>query len=231
MANCIIESQKNSLMQTVIKMEGMVREFRSRIEKVMKVISMIELYLGVNEELMQISEGEKADPSEPLTLRQLVLYMDEETALTGYKCGGYDYEDIEKFDEWLLNPKNRDLVIPEKRSIVVFKPRRKDKHYTSDRWENQEMNKWNHLTYILLRNGDNLYRVYSENFFTGDVLFPRKEELKACLESDNEFKLESLQDRAVKFAMFVNGVFDRSTIMHPINGKGTCLRWMKARSG
>lgn len=43
--------------------------------------------------------------------------------------------------------------------------------------------------------------------------------LKACLESDNEFKLESLQDRAVKFAMFVNGVFDRSTIMHPINGK------------
>lgn len=219
MAECMMKHQEMRLKKMVDKMNEVVGRFHNQIRKIMKVISMIELYLGVNEELYQICEGEVADADEPLTLRQLVLYMDEETALTGYKYEGYDFRDIGKFDEWLTDPAHRDLVIPEKRSIVVFKPRRKDKHYTSDRWENQEMNKWNHLTYILLRNGDNLYRVYSENFFTGDVLFPRKEELKACLESDNEFKLESLQDRAVKFAMFINGIFDRSTIMHPINGK------------
>lgn len=224
MANCIIESQKNSLMQTVIKMEGMVREFHSRIEKVMKVISMIELYLGVNEELMQISEGEKADSSEPLTLRQLVLYMDEETALTGYKCGGYDYEDIEKFDEWLLNPKNRDLVIPEKRSIVVFKPRRKDKNYSDDFYFNKVRNQWNHVSYILMRNGDNLYRVFSTNFSVSGTVFPRKAELEKLMKNQEEgrdisMEIDNLQTRGMKFAMFVNGLFDRSDIMYPIDGK------------
>ena len=173
-------------MQTVIKMEGMVREFHSRIEKVMKVISMIELYLGVNEELMQISEGEKADPAEPLTLRQLVLYMDEETALMGYRCDGYDYEDIEKFDEWLLDPKNRDIVIPEKRSIVVFKPRRKDKNYSDDFYFNKVRNQWNHVSYILMRNGDNLYRVFSTNFSVSDTVFPRKAELEELMKNQDE---------------------------------------------
>ena len=224
MANCIIESQKNSLMQTVIKMEGMVREFRSRIEKVMKVISMIELYLGVNEELMQISEGEKADPSEPLTLRQLVLYMDEETALTGYKCGGYSYEDIEKFDEWLLNPKNRDLVIPEKRSIVVFKPRRKDKHYSDDFYSHTVRHQWTHVSYLLMRNRDNLYRVFSTNFSVSDTVFPRKAELEKLMKNQDEgrdisMEVDNLQTRGMKFAMFVNGLFDRSDIMYPIDGK------------
>lgn len=223
-ANCIIESQKNSLMQTVIKMEGMVREFHSRIEKVMKVISMIELYLGVNEELMQISEGEKADPAEPLTLRQLVLYMDEETALMGYRCDGYDYEDIEKFDEWLLDPKNRDIVIPEKRSIVVFKPRRKDKNYSDDFYFNKVRNQWNHVSYILMRNGDNLYRVFSTNFSVSDTVFPRKAELEELMKNQDEgrdisMKVDNLQTRGMKFAMFVNGLFDRSDIMYPIDGK------------
>ena len=64
----------------------------------MRVITTIELYLGINEELFCIQEGAKAHVDTPITFRQGVLYMDEE--IGHWKDGGLDYTNIEWFDTW-----------------------------------------------------------------------------------------------------------------------------------
>ena len=38
-------------------------------------------YLGIEEELFQLQAGQTADENEPLTLRQKVLFMDEEVGI------------------------------------------------------------------------------------------------------------------------------------------------------
>lgn len=116
------------------KFEMMKRELnnqlsimQNQVERIMRVIRVIELYLGIEEDLFQLQKGKEADENEPLTLRQQVLFMDEEVGIL--EDQGLDWTNIGEFDEWLLKDKHYEILLPEKRSIVVFKPRRRGKRY------------------------------------------------------------------------------------------------------
>ena len=53
--------------------------------------------------------------------------MDEEVGILDDQ--GLDWTQIDQFDEWLLKDKHYEILIPEKKAIVVFKPRRRNKTY------------------------------------------------------------------------------------------------------
>ena len=74
-------------------------KYRKMIKRVMKVIGQIELYLGINEDIIQIQEGETSDA--PITLRQQLLYMDEEYGST--LNDGLDFKNIEEFKDALFD--------------------------------------------------------------------------------------------------------------------------------
>ena len=69
--------------------------------KIQRVITMIEIYVGINEEMHQIKVGAESDLSIPLSIRQQILFMDEEIGL--WEDGGIDYSQIDKFDEWVVD--------------------------------------------------------------------------------------------------------------------------------
>lgn len=222
-----MEKRKQALEEIKYKLALVVKDFKKKIERIMRVIATIELYLGINEELFQIQTGDPAPADTPISFRQMVLYMDEEVGV--HEDGGLDFTNINVFDEWLLKSQNLQQVLPEKKGIVVFNPRRQLKDYQSGdpAWE-AAMNKENlYTTYMLIRNGGNLYRIYTKHITILQRLFPLKKELKEMLdehdkitwEHKKEEAQEQIEDAMYKYrkrAVLLQGLIDRTEIFHPM---------------
>lgn len=221
-----IEKKKNEMQQMVWGLEKQVKELKRQITKVRRVITAIELYLGIDEEIIQIQEGEPASEDYPIYFRQMLLYMDEEVAIIDNQ--GLDINDVDKFDEWLLRPGNLDACLPEKKGMVVFRYRRFNKDY-GDKYENAAMQYWNSRTFILLRNGDNVYRIFTENINIYPRLFPKREEFAELLrtiesmekgekhyfDSDRD-KIEAQKASYMAYALFMQGILDRTEVFKPM---------------
>lgn len=194
-----------------------VNALKEQTKRICKVISVIELYLGIHEEVFQLQQGEIAKPEEPLCIRQMVLYMDEETGIT--QDQGIDFTSIDKFDDWLLEG-NIDKILPEKKGIVALRIRRYYKEY-HDPFYNAECNKENMRTYLLIRNGDNLYRIWAP-IKIEPRLFPLKNEFKRN-EDDTSFRRffnerdeENAKFDYKKHALAIQGILDRTQILQPL---------------
>lgn len=202
-------------------MYGVVEKFQKQIKKIMRVITTIELYLGIDEEIHQIQDGEPAHKDVPICFRQMVLYIDEEVGV--HENGGLDFKNIKEFDEWIVRDNNIDIVLPEKKGIVVFNPRRYRKNY-GDPYLNVHFNISNlYDTYILIRNGDKIFRIYTDKLVIRNRLFPGHKELQtmmkeletAYFDSDKE-KIEDLTYGYKKNATLLQGLLDRTEVFHPL---------------
>jgi hypothetical protein len=223
-----MEKRKQELEKIKEKLYGVVAEFKKKIKKIMRVITTIELYLGIDEELFQIQDGQKASEDEPIQFRQMVLYMDEE--IGHWKDGGLDFTNIEWFDHWLVTNDNYKKLIPENKGVVVFRPRRYDKDYKGyDPAVAAEMNRIK-VTYLLIRNGECLYRVYTEKITIRPRLFPQRKELQELLDKlESEMNKEDFWDKKEsqedaenliyqykKRAILMQGLIDRTDVFHPL---------------
>jgi len=140
----------------------------------------IELYVGLKEDVIRIADGEPAGVDEPVAVRQLMLYMDEET-LFDYSDGGMDFTKLGDFDKWVVRPENLCRVLPEKRGVVAFQVRRHKKDYGTPSnlltaWTHMNWHNDNMLTYLLIRNGQRVYRVASDIDFA-PRLIPTADEI------------------------------------------------------
>jgi hypothetical protein len=145
------------------------------IETIEKRIFNVSLYAGLTEEVVQFADGEPAKYADKLHIMQRMLYMDEE-CLANYKTGGMSFDGLEKFDEWLANPENRDRILPFQRCMVALRVRREKKDRDQDGTAgtfrlNFRLGKEDMLTFIYLRNGDCLYRMNCD-FVFDELIFP-----------------------------------------------------------
>lgn len=222
-----MEKKKRELEKVRQKLNGVIDVFKKKIGKIMRVITTIELYLGIDEELFQIQDGELAPAETPICFRQAVLYMDEE--IGHYEHGGLDWTNIDWFDNWLIENENYKKLLPEEKGLVVFRPRRNDKDYGNDARYNEAMNRENkYRTYLLIRNGECLYRVYTENIVILPRLFPKRDELQKLMAEiqkenlsswDEEKKKDNLDDllhQYKKRAILMQGLIDRTEVFHPL---------------
>lgn len=236
-----MEKKKRELDKIKDRLNGVLKVYEKKIQKIMRVITTIELYLGIDEELFQLQEGPTAPQDTPISFRQMVLFMDEETAedekLGKVNFGGLDFQDIGKFDEWILKNENFKKLLPEQKGMLVFKPRRYSKDYgegdpMGSALKNAE-NKYN--TYFLIRNGENLYRIFTEKIVILDRLFPQRKELDKLLKETAKIMEESRWDRDKeeaqdkvenafyrykKQAVFLQGLIDRTQIFNPLPRPG-----------
>lgn len=236
---------KNISLPDMVKLES-IKEALGVVED---RIFTIELYCGILEEVEQIAKGEPAPLSTPVTIRQQMLYMDEET-LFDYKTGGMDFQKIKDFDKWVVDPANLDRILPEQRGIVAFRVRREGKDYGEARSIGEALAhfQWaeaNKQTYILIRNGWNVYRIASEVDFTprlipkigeiGEDQFTKIDtkyvwhdgggtdriEVKTLVTpesvhfDDHVKKVEQLLKHYNRIVILIQGLLDRSTVFHP----------------
>ena len=206
-----------------------VSKMGSEIKRLTYVIQTIETYAGIKEEVLTLQSGEPAAETEPIVIRQAVLFMDEEFALID---DDFDWRKMESFDKWLAESGNFKTLLPDAKSIVAIKPRRKDKQYAeNDEWYNLIMNQPNHVTLFLIRNGDNLYRLESEHIVLEDRMFPNLDEFQKVLEEESRYQWNSddkrsdmMRRRFTKIAFLLQGLLDRSDVFAPHHVKCSFLK-------
>lgn len=232
-AGLIIEQKRAELDRKLDEMNGVLAGFKKKIQSLVRLITVLNLYTGKTVDIEQLTDGDPADPAESLHLRQRILYMDEE--LCAHIDHEADYRDIGLFLEWVKEPANRDIIVPEQRCIVVLKPKRNNMDYRSgDSIYDRQREIWNKHTYIILRNGERLFILDSEDLECYDWVFPHKDHetsfAKKMADPGTSFK-DSLEDnyknenyRAVKFAMFVQGILDGRDILGPMANHPNLLK-------
>ena len=231
------EELKNEMDRQLRDAMEILGPIKQQVAQMEEGIWTVNLYLGRDEEITQLLDGEPAGAETPLTLRQTVLFWDEEVAALAEQ-GGMDYSDVDLFDEWISDPKHRDIVIPEAKGVVAIKPRRLSKDYGNSR-ENLHKDAPNTQTHFIGRNGDRLLR-RTTGFDVGHRLVPSGDEFTSLVKKKvrdysagtEEYKTiepgsrewmeaEKAADARtrhyMRIAMILQGLIDRTTVFHPIN--------------
>lgn len=151
---------------------------RSYIAKVLKGIESLDLYVGKDVRIMPIREGASAPRDVPLTFVQRKLIMDEELAVwldIGY---WFDFRSVARFYDALREHNGLvDQIFPTKRCVLVMATTRRSINY-KDVYTNAAFNEANKAVFLLVRDGDNVYRVDSpvESHLGAERLFPTKDD-------------------------------------------------------
>lgn len=145
------------------------------LEKIVEVMKegiwTLSLYMGLREQIVQVRDGAPAPATTPITIRQMVLAMDEETGLLADE-GGLTVETVGQFDAWLREDFSRvEQIVPEPKGVVAMVARWTSRD-EGDPWSHDPKDK---VTQFIVRNGEQVFRV-SADFHAGDVLVPRADE-------------------------------------------------------
>lgn len=224
--NCRTEIEKKMLELEKQKQELklQIAEMEKWLKGKYRVICAYETYLGTKEEVVELI-GEGKTSNEPIHLYQAVRFMDEEygivnlekiTETTYAKMDDFDYKNIDLFDEWITE--NYKMFIPSERGIVMWRIKRRGKDY-GDKWENMVCNKYNANCYFLIRNGERLYRIFSDVASKDDTMFPTEEQsIEAGKKwyDDKEFDQEKFMENTLpwKYILIaIQGILDRTDIL------------------
>lgn len=178
----VIAQKKRELEAIKDKLEGSIALFEKKIRKIFRVITTLELYLGIDEEIIQILEGPTAPAQDPICIRQGLMFMDEEFGDPWDDGQGVEWKDLSAFGEWLVRNGNYKKVLPESKCIAAFKVRRNPKQRSGNPYWVARMEDIDKYTFLVIRNGDNIYRLITEKIEFMPRLFPRKKELQQLLE-------------------------------------------------
>lgn len=216
-AKCIIEERKAQLDDMLDDMNGYLAKVNEKVANLVKIITVLNLYTGATVDIHQITEGDPAPKDEPLSMRQRILFMDEELCV--HIDHEADYKDVNLFFEWLKTPENRNIIVPEPRCVVCLKPKRFDMQYRSgDPVYDARRNAWNKHTYVIIRNGDNLWWLESEDLEVWEWAFPHddfEEEFTDRMQKETYRKdhvqkeHDAVTYRVTKYMMFLQGLIDQ----------------------
>lgn len=212
-----LERQKDELKAEVAALqEWMKSKYR--------VIEAIETYLGTHEEIVALIDGKERADDLPLHIYQQKLYMDEEYGIVSEALDrvedavDFDYHSLALFDEWIQG--HFKMYMPHKKSICVFQVCRNKKSY-GDIWEDMIMDGKNGLTYFLIRNGENLYRIFS-GIRVPDSVFPTLHETEEIYKEAERWedgktgKQKRIDEKLLPWkyvTAYLQGLIDRSEIL------------------
>lgn len=236
--------KKQQALQKFLKEQQLIlasktKALTERIERANDALYMINAYLGTEEEVIKIRDGEPAPADTMIVVRQSILFMDEEIAAAENWMGrsDFDFANVEAFDKWVSKPKNLKQVLPELKGIVALKIRRSEKDYGDNPWVNAELNRKNKCLYLLIRNGERLYRIFT-TLWLDESLLPRKNEYEDLF-YDNDFdsdrmksikkplepgstkymeamkKAQKRQQRFYTVMLLIQGLIDRTKVLKP----------------
>ena len=230
-----MQEELDRRMSEALEIIGPLQEMIERLEE---GIWTVNLYLGRSEEILTLRKGEPAPADTPIHIRQLVLAMDEESAIDP-ENNGIDFQEVERFDEWLMEDERHiEQVIPDEKGVVAIRPRNAESKDYGHAWANDEAGKFDEHTYFLIRNGECLYRIWT-NFSVGEHMVPPADEFTQLFEERRynfdtgeyetkvlepgdfrhdraEEEVESKQRHYMRMGLVLQGLVDRTAIFHPL---------------
>lgn len=151
-------------------------DVRAYVTRLMQGIESLDLYVGKDVDVLTIKTGESAPKELPLTFVQRKLMMDEELAVHADIDERFDFANEKQFfDALCKHPALVTQVFPTERCVLVMATTRRYIDY-GDAWTNNARNSENQKVFLLVRDGENIHRVYSpvESHLGTARLFPSK---------------------------------------------------------
>lgn len=230
-----VEAKKRELDEMVRAMNAQLAPLQKQMERLQDGIFAFNLYLGRDEEVIPVLDGERAPAGTVVTLRQMTLNMDEESALNA-DTDGIDFRDVNLFADWLRADQTHvDQLIPETKAVVALRPRRDAaKKHSNYGYERAEEN-WD--TFWLIRNGACLW-LTTTPFQVGARMIPTANEFtRMFVTTDREgrtvslvpgspawLRAEEAADKTtrhyMKVALILQGLVDRTKVFHPLPAGG-----------
>ncbi|KZX57697.1 hypothetical protein A3709_18920 [Halioglobus sp. HI00S01] len=140
-------------------------DIRDHIDELMKGIGSLDLYVGKDVEVVQITSGADAVEDIPLTLMQSKLYMDEELAVWEEVDETFDCNDRDQFFDALnLHQSLVDQIFATERCVVCVATSRRVQNYTERGYHAlaaAALEEANKEVFLLVRNGGNIHVVSS----------------------------------------------------------------------
>lgn len=226
------------------EMAARLGPLKTQVAQLQEVMWSVDLYLGRDEQLQLVRDGVPAPSDTPITVRQKVLVMAEESLVCmGRKARGMDADDIDVFVRWLIDaPANLDRILPEQRGVVVLVPTRV-KSRSGNVFEDIARDEANRQSWWLLRNGERLY-LLTADMTVGDRLLPRRREFVEVFDrrlfgdrradgrplvpgSEEWLELEKTADARrrhyMRIMMVLQGIIDRTVVWQPLPIAGVNL--------
>ena len=153
-------------------------DVRAYVARLMSGIESLDLYTGKDVTVLTLRQGNSAPKSVPLTFVQKKLLMDEELAVWADVSEMFDFEGFDRFSEAIRTQDGLvDQIFPTQRCVLVMASTRRYIDY-QDKWANTVRNEMNKEVFLLVRDGMNVYCVWSpvESHLQSDRLFPSKGE-------------------------------------------------------
>ena len=153
-------------------------DVRSYVDELMNGIQSLDLYVGNDVEVETIKEGESAARDVPLTFVQQKLLMDEEFSVHATVTKRFDFTNEPAFfDELAKNEELVNQIFPTARCVLVMAVTRRYIDYEC-KFANMKNNLENRKVFLLVRDGDNIHRVFSPitSHLGANKLFPSKTE-------------------------------------------------------
>lgn len=236
MKTLALQKQMQELENAKREMANQIAIMKAEMDRRMEQIWMIELFLGSNEEVKRLAEGDPAPAETPITVRQAVLCMDEEIAVFDWfnnpeRIGEFDYQDLDDFDRWLTSdPAHLNAIFPHPKGIVGLRVRRNTKERSefhgyvgiAGAWKKMGEEELDSMTYLLVRNGGNLYRLWVDvqlfpRLFAAEKDFaPPDPEAGWIRGRINQRETEAKMKKFFAGLLVVQGLLERSALFHPL---------------
>ena len=155
-----------------------IEDVQSNVKKVMDGVQSLSLYVGTDVTVTPLLEGESADHTEPLTIMQRKLFVDRELSLWVDLDNEFDFQKEGVFLKALQDhPGFIEQMLPFKRSLCVMQMTDASIKYSDPRIE-KYMNERNKETFLLVRDGERVFKVMSpvESHLNSHRLFPNASE-------------------------------------------------------
>lgn len=218
-----IEKQRQKMEALRQKVAGIVGKMSARLGYLENVLLQFEMYLGLYEEVITLKTGKPAPEDSPIYIIQDIMSMDEEVGDVELRNGvmGIDFQSTHVFDEWITRQYVLDHILPYEKCIVAFRPSRTYREYSDDPWRDSQLNANNDLLYLLIRNGENIHRIYGY-LNAGKTLIPKTEDWQQILadienaETEKDYlKAKNTQLRWNQRGALLQGILDRTTLLDP----------------
>lgn len=245
-----IERVKRQMELDAAKLRADMEVLRAEMARATEILWTADLYLGRHEDIRNLRGGEPAPGDAPLTIRQKVLVMAEESlVLMGQKVTGMDAEDVPHFILWLLeDDAHLDRVLPEPKGVVVLVPTRVESH-SGNIFEDVARNSQNQRAYWLIRNGQRLHLMTTDpDLRVGERVLPNRREFTDIFTerefgigtrrpvvpgSDKWLKLEKDADARrrhyMRLMLVLQGLIDRTPVWHPLPAEAINLLDVRAQ--
>lgn len=187
-----LESKRNQIGSTLKKLMPYFNEMpaaalaktedvREYVDKLQSGIQSIFLYTGEGVEIVPVKKGESAARDIPLTFVQRKLIVEEELAVWADLDEWFDFRSTELFFKALNeHPELVEQIFPAQRCVLVMAMTNHDLNY-ADPWTNEHMNRQNRKVFLMVRDGENIYQVFSsvESHLGSARLFPSQDETES----------------------------------------------------